>query len=134
IGILIKLRDLYTVTRAWQKLIEVLDDLVRITSDHRHRGSFRFAQADIMLGRLREEPKGLAFLELALDEDPQCDRALSALVAVRTRREEWAELVTVYERLIDRYAGIGDRDRAWEVCRKLGVLRRDRLLDGPGAL
>ena len=40
----------------------------------------------------------------------------------------------VYERLIDRYAGLGDRDRAWEVCRKLGTLRRDRLLDGPGAL
>ncbi|MCW5832153.1 MAG: hypothetical protein KIS78_06865 [Labilithrix sp.] len=134
IGILIKLRDLYAATRAWSKLLAVLDDLVRISTDARHRGSFRFAQADLMLGRLREEPRGLAFLEMALDEDPQCDRALSALVAVRTRREEWAELAAVYERLVDRYAGLGDRDRAWEVCRKLGTLRRDRLLDGPGAL
>ena len=98
------------------------------------RGAYRFAQADVVLGRLREEPRGLAFLELALDEDPQNDRALSALIAVRTRREEWAELAAVYERLIDRFAGLGDRERAWEVCRKLGVLRRDRLLDGPGAI
>lgn len=135
IGILIKLRDLYTATHAWQKLLATLDDLVRISTDHRHRGAFRFAQADVTLARLRkQEPRGLAFLELALDEDPQCDRALAALVAVRTRREEWAELAAVYERLIDRYAGLGDRDRAWEVCRKLGALRRDRLLDGPGAL
>ncbi|MBX3212149.1 MAG: hypothetical protein KF850_08965 [Labilithrix sp.] len=134
IGILIKLRDLYETTRAWPKLLAVLDDLVRISADARHRGSFRFAQADLTLGRLREEPRGLAFLEMALDEDPQCDRALSALVAVRTRREEWAELAAIYERLIDRHAGLGDRDRAWEVCRKLGTLRRDRLLDGPGAL
>jgi golgin subfamily B member 1 len=134
IGILIKLRDFYTISHAWPKLIEVLDELVRISTDHRHRGSFRFAQGDVALGRLREEPRGLAFLELALDEDPQCDRALSALVAVRTRREEWAELAAVYERLIDRYAGLGDRDRAWEVCRKLGTLRRDRLHDGPKAL
>ena len=134
VGIMIKLRDLYAATRAWGKLIEILDELVRISSDARHRGSFRFAQADVSLGRLREEPRGLAFLEMALDEDPQCDRALSALVAVRTRREEWAELAAVYERLVDRYAGIGDRDRAWEVCRKLGTLRRDRLHDGPGAL
>ncbi|MBX3220806.1 MAG: hypothetical protein KF795_09820 [Labilithrix sp.] len=134
IGILIKLRDFHAAMRAWPKLLGVLDDLVRISNDARHRGSFRFAQADVMLGRLREEPRGLAFLEMALDEDPQCDRALSALVAVRTRREEWAELAAVYERLIDRYAGLGDRDRAWEVCRKLGTLRRDRLLDGPGAL
>ncbi|MBN9164856.1 MAG: hypothetical protein BGO98_07990 [Myxococcales bacterium 68-20] len=134
IGILIKLRDFYSATRAWSKLLAVLDDLVRISTDARHRGSFRFAQADVVLGRLREEPRGLAFLEMALDEDPQCDRALSALIAVRTRREEWAELAAVYERLVDRYAGLGDGDRAWEVCRKLGTLRRDRLLDGPGAL
>lgn len=134
VGILMKLRDLYSTTRAWPKMLAVLDDLVRVSTDARHRGAFRFAQADVVLGRLREEPRGLAFLEMALDEDPQCDRALSALVAVRTRREEWAELAAVYERLIDRFAGIGDRDRAWEVCRKLGTLRRDRLLDGPGAL
>jgi len=133
IGILIKLRDFYATTRAWSKQIAVLDDLVRISTEPRHRGSFRFAQADVVLGRLREEPRGLAYLEMALDEDPQCDRALSALVAVRTRREEWLELAAVYERLIDRYAGLGDRDRAWEVCRKLGTVRRDRLVDGPGA-
>jgi tetratricopeptide (TPR) repeat protein len=134
LGILMKLRDCYIAKRAWPKAIDILDDLVCSSSEPRHRGAFRFAQADIVLGRLREEPRGLAFLEMALDEDPQCDRALSALVAVRTRREEWVELSAVYERLIDRCAGLSDRDRAWEVCRKLGTLRRDRLLDGPGAL
>lgn len=134
LGILLKLRDYYMLGKSWPKLVEVLDQLVEHSSQARHRGSFRFAQADVVLGRLREEPRGLAFLELALDEDPQSDRALSALVAVRTRREEWPELAAIYERLIDRFAGLGDRDRAWEVCRKLGILRRDRLLDGPGAL
>lgn len=134
LGILLKLRDFYGATRAWQKQIETLDDLVKSSSDPQHRGAFRFAQADVVLGRLREEPRGLALLEMALDEDPRCDRALSALVAVRTRREEWLELAAAYERLVDRHAGLGDRPRAWEVCRKLGTLRRDRLLDGPGAL
>lgn len=134
LGILMKLRDAYVAKRAWPKALETLDELARVSSEGRHRGAFRFAQADIVLGRLREEPRGLAFLEMALDEDPQCDRALSALVAVRTRREEWAELAAVYEQLIDRLAGLADRDRAWEVCRKLGTLRRDKLLDGPGAL
>ncbi len=134
IGILLKLKNLYEGLRLWKKLLDVLDELVRVSDEPRHRGSFRFAQADVVLGRLREEPRGIAFLEIALDEDPQCDRALSALVAVRTRREEWAELAAVYERLVDRFAGLGDRERAWEVCRRLGTLRRDRLLDGPGAV
>jgi golgin subfamily B member 1 len=133
-GVLTRLERLHTSLRQWPKLIAVLDVQCRASSDPQMRGAYRFAQADVMLGRLREEPRGLAFLELALDEDPQNDRALSALIAVRTRREEWAELAAVYERLIDRFAGLGDRERAWEVCRKLGVLRRDRLLDGPGAI
>ena len=134
IGVLTRLERLHTGMRQWPKLIAVLDELCRASTDPAPRGAYRFAQADVVLGRLREEPRGLAFLELALDEDPQNDRALSALIAVRTRREEWAELAAVYERLIDRFAGLGDRERAWEVCRKLGVLRRDRLLDGPGAI
>ena len=133
-GVLTRLERLHTSLRQWPKLIAVLDDLCRTSTDPATRGAYRFAQADVVLGRLREEPRGLAFLELALDEDPQNDRALSAFIAVRTRREEWAELAAVYERLIDRFAGLGDRERAWEVCRKLGVLRRDRLLDGPGAI
>jgi len=134
IGVLVKLKNLYTDIRAWTKLLDNLDQLVRVSDDPKHRGSFRFSQADVVLGRLRDEPRGIAFLEMALDEDPQCDRALSALIAVRTRREEWAELAAIYERLVDRYAGLGDRDRAWEACRRLGTLRRDRLLDGPGAV
>jgi tetratricopeptide (TPR) repeat protein len=133
-GVLTRLERLFTSLRQWPKLIAVLDQLYRAATEPATRGAYRFAQADVVLGRLREEPRGLAFLELALDEDPQNDRALSALIAVRTRREEWAELAAVYERLIDRFAGLGDRERAWEVCRKLGVLRRDRLLDGPGAI
>ncbi|MDB4940963.1 MAG: domain protein putative component of TonB system [Labilithrix sp.] len=133
-GILTRLERLLTTMRQWPKLLGVLDALCAASTDPAARGAYRFAQADVVLGRLREEPRGLAFLELALDEDPQNDKALSALIAVRTRREEWAELAAVYERLINRLAGAQDRARAWEVCRKLGVLRRDRLLDGPGAI
>ena len=134
LGVHLKLRQLYEGLRAWPKLIRTLDTLVRLSQKPRDRGTFRFAQADVVLGRLRDEPRGLAFVELALDEDPQNDRALSALIAVRTRREEWAELAAIYENLVDRFAGLGDRVRAWEVCKKLGVLRRDRLADGLGAL
>lgn len=133
-GILDRLERLLTRSRQWAKLVDVLDARCRFSTHAQQRGAYRFAQADTLLGRLRDEPRGLAFLELALDEDPQNDRALDALIKIRTRREEWAELAAIYERLVDRFAGLGDRTRAREVCRKLGVLRRDRLLDGPGAI
>ncbi len=133
-GILQRRRELYTTLRDWPKVLDVLDEMCVFAQTPRERAAYRFGQADIVLGRLRDEPRGLAFLELALDEDPQHDRALSALVAVRSRREEWAELATVCERILDRLAGLGDRDRAWEVCKRLGALLRDRLHDGPSAL
>ncbi len=129
-----KLHEVLVREQAWAKAIEVLDALAKVVDRPRDRGGFRFAQAEIALGRLREEPRAIAFLELALDEDPQHDRALAALVRLRTTREEWAELAATYEKQIDRLAGLGDPERAWEHCKKLAMVRRDRLLDGPGAL
>lgn len=132
--VLRRLNTLYGVMKMWAKQLDVLDELCRAEPSDEARGAHRLAQAEIMAGRLRDEPKALAFLELALSDDPQNDRALSMLVALRTKREEWAELASVYERLIDKFAAFGDRERAWDVCRKLGTIRRDRLLDGPGAV
>lgn len=134
VGILLKLRQVYEGVRAWPRVVEVLEELHRGANRPRERGAYRFGQADVVLGRLRDEPRGIAYLEMTLVDDPQHDRAFTALTALRTRREEWAELAAFYERLVDRLAGLSDRARAWEVCKRLGPLRRDRLHDGPGAI
>ena len=60
------------------------------------RADLRFRQADVILARLREEERGLAALEAALEDDPAHERALAALVAVRTRRQEWRDLERLY--------------------------------------
>ncbi|MCA9583828.1 MAG: hypothetical protein KC657_00545 [Myxococcales bacterium] len=135
VEVLRRLKNLYGAMKLWNKQLDVLDELCRADgTSPEERSLHRLAQAELKAGRMRDEPKALAFLELALADDPANDRALSMLVAIRTKREEWAELAGVYERLIDRLAAIGDRERAWDVCRKLGTVRRDRLLDGPGAV
>ena len=128
------LRQLYENIHRWPKVVEVLGAICTETEDARERGLLRFAQADIVLGRLRDEPRGLGFLEAALEEDPTHEKALVALVAVRTRFAQWAELERVFARLIDRHAERGDVERAFDVCKRLGTLRRDKLGDGPGAV
>jgi len=134
VGILLKLRQLYEAQHEWGHAVEVLDGLFRTSSRARERGTYRFGQADLALHKLGDEPRCVAFLELALDEDPELDRALSLLISIRTRREEWAELANMYERLLDRLTGAGNKERAWEISKKLGTLRRDILLDGSGAI
>jgi tetratricopeptide (TPR) repeat protein len=128
------LRDSYEKLQRWRGVFDVLSELAESTSDAMERGARRFAAADVALGRLRDEERGLVLLERALDDDPSHDEALRALVAVRTSRGEWAAIGPVYSRLVDRFAALGEIRRAWDICCKLGALRRDKLGDNAGAV
>lgn len=128
------LRDAYEKLHRWPRVVDVLAEIAELTTDPAQRAAVRFAAADVALGRLREEERGLGLLDRALDDDPTHDKALHALVAVRTTRGEWDALDAAYTRLVDRFAKLGDAERAWDVCRKLGVLRRDKTRDVVGAI
>jgi tetratricopeptide (TPR) repeat protein len=132
--VLESLRGAYETLHRWPRVTEVLSELADIAEDAAARGALRFAAADVALGRLRDEERGLALLDRALDDDPAHDKALHALVAVRTARGQWEALDAAYARLIDRFARMGDVDRAWDMCRKLGALRRDKTRDTLGAV
>ena len=118
----------------WQRVAEVLSLLADSATDPRERSALRFSMADLALGRLLDEPRGLSLLESALDDDPTNDKALRALIAVRGSRGEHAEIASLYERLVGRLVPMGETERAWDTSRKLGVLRRDKLRDTEGAL
>jgi len=128
------LRTAYEKLHRWPRVVEVLAELADITDDAVERAALRFAAADVALGRIRDEERGLGLLDRALDDDPRHDAALNALVAVRTARGEWDALDAAYTRMVDRFARLGDVERAWDACRKLGALRRDKTRNGPGAI
>jgi tetratricopeptide (TPR) repeat protein len=129
-----RLRAAYEKLHRWPRVVEVLSDLADVTEDVKDRGALRYEAADVALGRLRDEERGLGLLDRALDDDPTHDKALLALVAVRTARGEWDALDAAYTRLVDRFARLGDVERAWDSCRKLGALRRDKTRDVGGAV
>jgi tetratricopeptide (TPR) repeat protein len=128
------LRAAYEKLHRWPRVVELLAGAGGQSSDPVERAALRFAAADVALGRLRDEERGLPLLERALEDDPRHDQALQALVAVRTSRGDWQALDAVYAKLIDRFAKLDDATRAWDACRKLGVLRRDKTRDIPGAI
>jgi tetratricopeptide (TPR) repeat protein len=129
-----RLHAAYEAVHRWPKVVEILGALCDATDAPAERAALRFAQADIALARTRDEARGLELLEAALEDDPTHDKALVALVAVRTARQEWADLDRAYTKLVERFAKMSDVERAWDVCRRLGVLRRDKLRNGPGAI
>ena len=132
--LLARLRALYESLHRWPKVTETLAAMCDASPHGPARAELRFAQADIVLGRLRDESRGIALLEQAIVDAPTHDRAVHALVSVRTARQEWRELERLYAEIIDACARLGDKERAWDACRKLGVVRRDKLRDGAGAL
>ncbi|HZU83561.1 MAG TPA: hypothetical protein VE987_11615, partial [Polyangiaceae bacterium] len=129
-----KLRAVLEKHGRWAQLVDVLAELAATAVEPKERGALSFAGADVALGRLRDEDRGLPLLERALEDDPAHDAALQALVAVRTSRGEWQALDATYARLVDRFAVLGDVERAWDTCRKLAVVRRDKLRDAHGAV
>ncbi len=129
-----KLRVLFESLQRWPRVADVLGAMADSMEAGKERAEIRFARADVMLARLRDETRGVELLELALEDDPTHDKALHALVSVRTTQQAWPLLDSFYGKLIDRLAQLGDKERAWDACRKLAVLRRDKLRDGAGAL
>ena len=134
VNVLRRLRAIYETTQSWTKLVDLLGALSLEEPAAAARAELRFVQADVSLARLRDEPRGLELLEMALEDDPAHERALGALVAVRTRREEWRELGRLYARLAEQCATKGLTDRAYDICKRLALVRRDRLRDGGGAI
>jgi tetratricopeptide (TPR) repeat protein len=132
--ILTALRTTYESQRNWKKVAETIGAMADAEALLHDKAQRRFEQADVILGRMRDEAAGIALLEKALEEDPTQERALAALIAIRTRKEEWAQLDRLYTKLVDAFAAREDAARAWDVCKRLGALRRDKLGDGPGAL
>jgi tetratricopeptide (TPR) repeat protein len=133
-AILDDLRAAYEKLHRWPRVVELLAEAGGLSDNPIERAALRFEAADVALGRLRDEERGLALLERVLEDDPRHDKALLALVAVRTGRGEWQALDAVYARLVDRFAKLDDATRAWDACRKLGVLRRDKTRDVQGAI
>jgi tetratricopeptide (TPR) repeat protein len=128
------LRAAYENLQRWPRVVEVLTALAETAEGAKEKGALRFAAADIALGRMRDEPRGLELLEQALQDDPTHDKALRGLITVRTSRSEWEAIERVYSRLVESFAGLRDTERAWDTCRKLGVLRRDKLHNLVGAV
>ena len=129
-----ELLALYEKLQRWPKVAELHGAMCTEASDPVERAKHRFAQADVLLGRLRDEKRGVPLLEATLEEDPTHERGLTALVALRTKAGAWTDLERVYARLIDRHAERGDAEHAYDLCKRLGTLRRDKLGDGPGAV
>lgn len=116
------LRRAYRVLERWSDLVDVTGALADKATGATERAARRLAQAKIALDHLKHEPRGLALLEAALEDDPTCSEALDALVELRLARGERELLSRSLERLAERLVELGDHEGARDATRRLAGL------------
>jgi tetratricopeptide (TPR) repeat protein len=128
------LRLLYGRSGEWKKVIDIVGELSRKVTDKSQRARLRVEQAEVAIGRLHDETRGIAHLEAALEEDVNYEAAMRMVIELRKKRREFQELDIFYTKVIDRFAQAGRAERAGFFCRQLALLRRDELDDTEGAI
>ncbi|MCS6856319.1 MAG: tetratricopeptide repeat protein, partial [Sandaracinaceae bacterium] len=104
-NVLSKLMALYSETKDWSKLIEVILRIAELVKDPIQVAKYYNAAASIAhieLGRLDEAAD---YYEQALDLDPTLSKAFEGLVAALGQKQNWAQLERAYRNHLRRLEG-----------------------------
>jgi tetratricopeptide (TPR) repeat protein len=122
-----QLESLVQVAEDWPALLAVVQRRTDF-ADGAERVSLLVRQAEICETKLGDAERAISALDQVLVEAdaPEVYRSLERLY---TARERWGDLVSLYERMLDKSVG-----SATEVHHKLGKLHRDKLGDAHTAI
>ena len=136
IELLEKLRRAFTRAEHYDKALEVLDQLVRLTPADRRRARFYQIAGDISAERLNNETRALDYYLQALDVSPLDKRAHAAAVKLLNHRRDWRRLAAISEKLLQRLPPpiAGQEDWRSAILNELVQLYRYQLNDTKGAI
>lgn len=109
-NLLTKLMAVYSETKDWSKLVEVILRIAELVSDRVQLGKYYNTAAAIShleLGRLDEAAD---YYEQALDMLPSLGKAFDGLVAALTSKADWPRLEKAYRDRIKRIEGLKDAE------------------------
>ena len=125
-----KLMGVYSESRDWSRLIEVILRIAELVDDEKQLAKYYLTAGSIARTELKRLDEAADYFEQALENDPKSERAFGGLVSCLEHGESWNELAKVYrnrlEQLKVRGASAEDRADLWD---KLGDLYRDKLED-----
>lgn len=129
-NLLTKLMGVYSETRDWSRLIEVILRIAELVEDKRQLAKYYQTAGSIARKELGRLDEAADYFEQALENDPKSAKAFEGLVGCLEQGESWSELAKVYRARVDRLredgASAEDRAALWD---QLGDLYRDKLED-----
>ncbi len=129
-NLLTKLMGVYSETRDWSRLIEVILRIAELVDDKKQLAKYYQTAGSIARTELKRLDEAADYFEQALENDPRSKKAFEGLVTCLEQGESWSELAKAYRArlayLKDAGASAEDRAALWD---KLGDLYRDKLED-----
>ncbi|MGB0678717.1 MAG: hypothetical protein ACPGUV_03550 [Polyangiales bacterium] len=96
-----QMAELHRATHQWETLAQVLSRLAEITNDNVERGHVYVQLGDLAQEKLNKPENATAFFVQALEADPHCVPALSALEVIYENSGAWDDLVRVLQTKIE---------------------------------
>jgi len=95
-NLLTKLMGLYSESKDWSRLVEVVLRIAELVTDKRQLAKYYATAASISAGELKRHEEAADYYEQALENDATLTRPFDGLVNVLTILEDWSRLAEAY--------------------------------------
>ncbi len=127
-NLLTKLMGVYSETKDWSRLVEVILRIAELVDDHKQLAKYYLTAASIAQSELGRHEEAADYYEQALENDGTIGRAFEGLKSCLEKSDDWAGLAKAYRAQLDRLKSAPAEKRA-EIWDALGALYQDKLDD-----
>jgi tetratricopeptide (TPR) repeat protein len=126
-NLLSKLMSVYSGSKDWSKLVEVLVRMARVVDDPRLCGKYLYTAAGIAHKELGELDEAIEYYDSALGFDSTLESAFRGLVECLSKAGAWDRLASAYRGQIERRREELDDEQRAELWDTLGSIYLDKL-------
>ncbi len=130
-----KLLGLYTETKQWSKVIDVVQRISDLETNTDRKARYAYSIASIYNQELKNPDEALTFYNQALDFNPAELKPFAKVNEILTARKDWKSLERGYRSMLKRIINKTDsKDLEFTLLHTLGLIYRDRLMQPDAAL
>ncbi|HEX5661782.1 MAG TPA: tetratricopeptide repeat protein, partial [Polyangiales bacterium] len=126
-NLLSKLMAVYSTSKDWTKLVEVLVRMARVVDDPRLCGKYLYTAAGIAHTELGELDEAIEYYDSALGFDATLDSAFRGLVECLSKAGAWDRLASAYRAQLERRREELDDEQRAALWDTLGSIYLDKL-------
>jgi tetratricopeptide (TPR) repeat protein/serine/threonine protein kinase len=126
-NVLTKLMAIYSETKDWSRLVEVILRIAELVEDPHQLAKYYNTAAAISHHELKRLDEAADYYEQALEHSPALVKAFEGLVAVLTERTDWARLEKAYRNRIQKLESSAKPEELAHLWDALGEILHHRL-------